>query len=481
MKFISKNIFLSALVLFTAIVNTTGYAQKKIWSLQDCINQALAENILLNQSIANNETNKINYDQAKSGRLPNLNFSDGYSLNAGRSLDPVTYQYTHRDVSANNISLTSSVTLFNGLKSQNIVRQNKLNYEAGIQDIEKAKNDLQLNVTGAYMQVLFQYEAIAIAQHQVDATIEHLNYTEQYVRAGSLPESSLLQMKAQLAADKVAKVDAENQLQIAKVVLMQLMDLPLTDDFETDRPANTELFTDTSMTVEDMYRIAEGYLPEVKSAAIKIKALETGLKVSKAVGTPKLTLSGSLGSSYSSTNSLVTYQTVSQVEHIGYLASNPFEIVDGVVADNHAHSSYYSYPKQISDNFGQGINLNLSIPVFNNLLYKSDIRRSRVAIRIAKLNERLIKNQLRKSIELAYTDQRAAANSYLATKEQLASEETAYRNVAVKFKAGLINTTDFFVEKSMYNRAQVAHTQAKYQYLYKTKILNFYLTNSIAD
>jgi outer membrane protein len=290
-----------------------------------------------------------------------------------------------------------------------------------------------------------------------------------------------LQMKAQLAADKVAQVDAENQLQIAKVVLMQLIDLPISDDFETDHPATPVLVTDTSIAVEDIYRIAEGSLSEVKSAAIKTKALETGLKVSKAAGTPKLTLSGNLGSSYSSTNSLVTYQTVSQVEHIGYLASNPLEIVDGVVSENHANSSYYSYPKQISDNFGQGLSVNLSIPVFNNLLYKSDIRRSQVAVRIAKLNERLVKNQLRKSIELAYTDQRTAANSFLATREQLVAEEAAYRNVTVKFKAGLINTTDFFVEKSMYNRAQVAHTQAKYQYLYKTKILNFYLNNAIAD
>lgn len=481
MKNSSLSRYIIPVVVLVLISGNMSSAQTKVWSLKDCINRALTENIALNQGVAGSETNRINYEQAKAGRLPNLNFSDGFSLNAGRSLDPVSYRYTHRDISASNISLTTSVTLFAGLKNKYQVKQNGLIYDAGILDVGKLKNDLQLNVTAAYMQVLFAFEAIDIAQSQIAATMEHLQYTEKYVSAGSLPENSLFQMRAQLAGDKVTKITAENDLQIAKVTLMQLIDLPVTAEFETERPDPRLLFPDVTLSTQQIYSIAEGFLPEVKSAAIKTKSAEAGLRVSRSGLFPRLTLSGNIGSSYSSTNSLVTYQTVSQVQHIGYLAGNPAEIVDGVVSNSQASSSYYSYPKQLTDNFGQGVSLSLSVPIFNNLLYRSDIRRSEVAIRIATMNERLVKNQLRKNIELAYTDQRAATNIYLATKDQLAAEESAYRNVTVKFKAGAINTTDFFVEKSMYNKALVTHLQAKYQYLFKTKILNFYLNNPIAD
>ncbi len=467
--------------IFLLITYQSLSAQQKVWSLNDCISQALRENISLNQNITNSGINQINYDQAKANLLPNLNLNDQHSLNFGKSTNQVTNQYSNQNSSTNNLTLNSNVTLYNGLKNINLIKENKLNYEAGNLDIEKLKNDLMLNVIAAYMQVLFQYEAINIAQAQIEATLEHLNYTDKYVKAGSLPESNSYQMRAQLATDKAAKVDAENQLQLAKVILMQLMELPVSPGFEIERPDMKELSPDISMATGEIYHIAESFLPEIKSAAIKTRSAETGLKVSRSGLLPKLTLSGNLGTYYSSAYSLNSYQTISNIEHIGYLANNPSEIVDGPVSTTITNSSNYPFFRQINDNFSQGISLNLSVPIFNNFLNKNEIKKSEIAIQVANLNEKLVKNQLRKNIEIAYTDQLAASKNYIATKEQLASEELSYRNVTVKFKAGIINTTDFFVEKTIYNKALLAHLQAKYQYLFKTKIVNFYLGNSITD
>ena len=323
-----KCVVISLVYLFVAFFYYPVCAQNKKWTLDECIKHALQENVTLNQGITNNEINKINYTQSKANQLPNLNLADAHSLNYGHPINPSTGQYTHQDISANTLGLTSSITLFNGLKYINLIKENRLNYEAGNMDIQKLRNDLMLNVIAAYMQVLFEYEAVETAHAQVEITKEHLNYTEKYVKARSMPESNLLQIQAQLATDEAAEVDAENQLQLAKVTLMQFMEMPVTSDFNIIRPDKTEIDPDISMTAEEIYSKSLSFLPEVKNASLKTNIVETGLKISKSEIMPKLTLTGNLNTSYSSANSLLSYQTTSNISHIGYLADNPTEIVE---------------------------------------------------------------------------------------------------------------------------------------------------------
>src|ERR1019366_8571403 len=244
------NLLLAILLL---VLSQSLFAQQKVWTLKECIDQALQKNIALNQNIQNNEIYGINYKQSKANLYPNLNLADVHSLDYGRSINPVTNQYSNQNASTNNLGLTSTITLYNGLKNINLVKENRLNYEAGNLDIEKMKNDLMLNVVAAYMQVLFEYDAVNIAQTQIDVTTEHLNYTEKYVKAGSLPESNLLQMQAQLASDNAAKVSVENQLQLAKLILMQLMEIPIVDSFEFERPDLQEIVPDVAMTAGEIY------------------------------------------------------------------------------------------------------------------------------------------------------------------------------------------------------------------------------------
>jgi len=449
-------------------------AQEKKWTLDACIKQACKENIVLNQAIANNEINKVNYLQSKANIFPNLNLTDVHSLENGKFILPTTNQYTNQSINTNSLNLISNVTLFNGMKNNNLIKENKLNYEAGNMDVEKMKNDLTLNVIAAYMQVLFEYEAVDIAESIIEADTEHYNYTQKYVNAGSLPESNLLQVAAQLATDKAAKVDAENQLMLSKVTLMQLMEIPVNSKFEIERPAIKEIVPDISLTSEEIYNTSLTFLPEIKSATIKSNASEIALKISKSEIIPKLTLSGNLNTTYSSNNSLYSYNTSTQNENIGYLKSNPSELVYGPVTTTNFSSLSYPFLRQFNDNFGQGISLNLSIPIYNNRLYRSDIKRATIAIEVAKLNEQYVKNQLRKNIEQAYTDQVIAGKNLIASKDQLVSEQRSFHDMEIKFKAGTINATDFFVEKSNYNKAEYSNLSAKYQYLFKTKIVSFY-------
>jgi outer membrane protein len=473
---------LHAILFFALLVcNGRTIAQNRKWTLSECIERALLENVALNQDIVSAGLKKIDYAQARLNVLPNLNFNDQHSFTWGKNaINPNTDAGSY--ASGNNAALNSAVTLFNGFKNTNSIKYARLSCEAADFDVQKLKNDLILNVLAAYLQVLFQYEAVGVAQAQIDATSEHLAYTARYVKAGSLPESSLLQMQAQLASDRAAKVDAENQLLISKVTLTQLIELPLSTDFDVER-SDTSVITiaDIPETSVDVYNTAIGFLPEIRSASLKTNAAAKNLSISRADLLPKITLAGDLSSYYSSANSLLSYQTEYSTAHIGYLANDPSAIVDGQVSKTTSVSSHYPFSRQLNDNFSKGITINMSVPVFNNQYYRNTIRRSEIAVSVARLNESLIKNQVRKSIELAYTDLLTAGKNYVAAKEQLTYEETSFRNITIKFRAGAINATDYYVEKTIYNKSQMALLQAKYQYRFKAKLLDFYLGKSITN
>lgn len=447
------------------------YAQNKRWALKECIYEALEKNIALNQNEITDEINKINYDQSKTNLYPNLNFTDGHTFYYGHSLNPVNNQYIKQNYSANIPALSSSVTLYNGSRNFNLIKENELIYHAGTLDIEKMKNDLALNVIAAYLQVLYEYEAVKIAQYQVNATTEQVAYTQKYVTIGNKPQSSLFQVEAQLSSNKASKVNSENQLQLAKVALMQIMQMPLTNDFDIELPDSGAILPSPVLAPSiDIYNTAVAVLPDVKSAKIKTDAAIAALKVAKSELIPKLTLSGNLYTNYSSLSSLT--HTTEQIQSIGYLKDNPSEQVVAPVSVT--NTSHYPFFNQFQDNFGQSFAFNLSIPIFNNLQFKSDIKKAQLAVKNAQLNESLAGNQLRQSIEQAYTDQLAASKNYIATKEQLLYEEKYYNDIQKQLQQGMATMTDYLVGQNNYFMAVVSNVQAKYQYMFKTKVLAFY-------
>ena len=454
--------------------HSLSFAQNKTWSLKDCIEYAYKNNIVLNQQKLTSEVIKINYQQAKANSLPNLNFSDAETFNFGNTIYAGGSQVINQNVSSNDPSLASSVVLFSGLKLRNLVKENKLNYDASTLDIETQKNNLALNVTAAYVQILFDYDAITIAQHQIDADSVQVKKTAKYVDVGQLAESNLLQIIAQLATDKATKVNAENQLQLANVQLEQLMEMPIIPDFEIEKPQQKEIVPDILSSSAEIYKIAEGTFPEVKSAALKTNAAEVDITVNKAALMPSLSLNAGLSTEYYSALSHISYQTTNQNETIGYLQSNPSESVIGQVPVTVTNTQRYPFFNQFKDNFSQLVSLNLSVPIFNNYKAKNNIRLSKIAVENARLNEQAVKNTLRKNVEQAYTDQCVSSKNFIATGDQLFSETRVYADMEKKFYVGLASATDFLVEENNYYKAVLANLQAKYEYIFKTKVVEFY-------
>ena len=450
------------------------YAQSKEWTLKECIEYADKNNVALNQQILNSEVSNITYQQAKANQLPNLNLTDAQAFNFGNTINANTNQVVHQNTTSNYPSLNSSVVLFNGFKYMNLVKEFKLDYEASKLDIETLKNNLALNITAAYVQVLFEYDAVIIAQHQVESDSLQVKRTELFVTVGQTPEDSLLLIKAQLATDMATKVTAQTQVELANVQLEQLMEMPILPDFIVERSVQNDISPDITSSAAEIYNIASRILPDEKSAALKTNAYQTDLLVNKAALLPSLTLTGGLNTEYYSALSRSSYQTIYQNEVIGYLQNNPTQNVIGPVPVTNTVTQSYPFSSQFKDNFSQVIALNLSVPIFNNFKARNNIRLAKIAVENAKLNEKAVKNTLRKNVETAYTNQVAGSKTFIATQMQLISETRAYADMTKKYNVGLATITDYLVEENNYYKAMLANLQAKYEYIFESKIVDFY-------
>jgi len=463
------------LFLCSGLLTEVFDAQTTTWTLKQCVDQALEKNVALNQNKLASDVNYIAVEQSKANLLPNLNATDVQSFYFGRSLDPVSYQYTNQHISTNSPALVSTVNLFNGFQYLNTIRQNNYFYDAGVQDIERMKNDITLLVLAAYVQVLVGYEAVDIAENQVQASSINVTRAEIFVKAGKQAEGALFQMQAQLAADKLTRVNAQNDLQLAKISLLQLMETPVFAGFEIERPDIKTVQPSLDIPgVSDIYQIAEGIMPQVKVSACSTKAFVAGYKVAESLFLPRLSLTGTLKTGYSSFAGRVSEGTSFQQQPIGFLQSNPSDQVIGFVPVTTITKSDYPISNQFSDNFGQILGFNLTIPIFNNFQAKYTTQKAKIGIATAQLNEQATKNALRKSVEQAYTDLVGAGNKYLATQEQLRSETCAYTDMEKKFSNGMNSATDYLVEKNNYLKAEQTLVQAKYDYLFKSKVIDFF-------
>jgi len=471
---------LTCILLFLCCSPDRLMSQSKIWTLGECLKRASEKNIALNQSKLGNEVNRITWNQSRYNLYPNLNLYDAQNFSYGRSLDPVSYQYTNQNISGNIPSLTSNITLYSGLHNVNLVRENKLNYDAGGLDIERQQNDLALNVLGAYMQVLLDEEAVNVAREQMNLTASQLDRTDKYVKAGKFPELNLFQVQSQLAMDKSTEVDAVNTLQLAKVTLMQLLELPVSSDFEILKPdLETTLSEAASLSPEEVYMTALSLQPQIKSAGFRTRAAELDLKVTQSLLQPSLIMTGTLRTNYSSLRSQISDRLTYQQEDIGYVLGNLSQPVIGLVPVDRVTTSPYPFWNQMNDNFSQILSFSLTVPLFNNMQVKSAISKSKIGIENARLNEESVQVQLRKVIEQVYTDQTGAAKKLLAVNEQELSEERTYGDMEKKFNAGMASTTDYLIEKNNLNKAKLSKVSAKYDYVYKTKVVDFYLGKPI--
>jgi len=449
--------------------------KQKNWSLQQCIEFALKNNIQIKQNILNKQLSEAALLQNKGQLFPNLNGNVSHAYNNGRKVDPFTNTFTTGDWSlSQNLSLSTSVILFGGFQTLNSIKQSKYDLMAAQQDVLKMQNDISLNIASAYLQILFAQELLDIARNQSEITKLQADRTRKLVEVGNLPKGNLYDIESQMALEEVNIVNAENSLSLSLLNLTQMLNLDTVQNFSISKPEITppaEVILNT--TSGQIYDIALARQPEIKSAEFKLKSSEKGISIAKAGMFPRLSLNASYGTGYSSISKYVTSFPAYQ-GHVpnGETTSSG----DIILAPTFSNPVYGTVPfsDQVDQNLNRSVGFYLTVPLFNNLQTYTSVSRAKISRENAALNLQLQKDNLRKTIQQSFNDASSSLKKYQASQKAVNAMEESFKYTDQKYIVGVVTATDYNDAKNKLTKAKSDLLQAKYDYVFKLKVLDFY-------
>ncbi len=448
-------------------------AQENKWSLKQCIETALTNNIQVKQSGLQADAAEVNLKQARANLLPDLNGSFGYGFNQGRNVDPLTNSYINQQLNSSNIGLGSSVTLFNGLRLQNLIKQNSFSYEAAKMDEQQAKDNLRLNVILAYLQVLSDEDVSAIITAQLEVTKKQVEQMEILVKEGARGNYFLSDLKGQQANEVIAIINAGNAVQLAKLTLCQLMNIRYDSGLQLEKTDVELPASRYANDAEEVYQAALQHFALLKSNDLKVKSAEKAIRVSQSGFFPVISLNGNLGSSYSSLARTLTATNITETPTGSYVLINGSQ--NPVLQQQQNFSSAKTgYTKQLNNNLGTFVGFNMQIPLFNSFQTKNRTKLSKINLKYTEFESQNVKVQLRQDIEQAYLNMNSSFERYKVLAGQVNNFEESFRAAEVRLNTGVINATEYLISKSNLDRAKISLTQAKYEYGFRTKVLDYF-------
>lgn len=464
--------FCLTVLLMCMVFNPSLYSQNT-WTLQACIEYALANNLQVKQNEISHAIAAANRQQSFFNFFPTLNGSASYNYNSGRSVDAFTNTFTERNNQSANFSITSGLTLFNGFQLQHQYRQSNLNYKASKYDLDKTKNDIALNISAAYLQAVYAKEETKAAEERLKLAAEQLAKTKKLVENDLLPKGSLLDAEAQVATEDFSRITAINAYQNALLNLTQLMNFDSPEGFEIEIPKmdlpNQESM---SLTPEMIYKEALARQPEIKSAELRVASAYSGWKSASGSRMPRLSLFGSISTLYSNQATRLKGSPL----FLGYQPNGSFTTGgDAVVAPAYSYDFEKTpFADQFDNNLSKSLGFSLSIPVFNGRSVEMSIRKSRLNYESAKINQQIAEDQLYKNIQQAHQDALAALNKYEAAKKSVAAQTEAMLYMEKKYEAGLVTSIEYNTARNNLTLAQTNLLQSKYDLIFKLKVLDFY-------
>lgn len=434
-------------LLFTCIMVSPSYSQK-VWSLQDCINHALTHNIDIRQQVLNEKEGTYNLQQSKGNFLPTLNAEASHGYSFGRSVDPATNEFSTERTMRQSFNASSSFVLFAGFQNINYLRYTVLSNTALRYDTERSKNDLILTIAAAYMQILFSEDLVETTNQQIALIGQQLNRSQALYEGGTLPRGSVLELEARLAEEELNLITAQNNLNLAYLELIQLLDLNPEDPFNIERPQVEQvdeiLLTDPSV----VYQKAMNIQPSIKLAMTRIEMAQKQIALDRGRLSPSLLLNASLGTNYSE-------------------AGGVYLIPGGWVP--------LSYNDQIRENFNQYVGVSLRIPILNRWDVRTRINLSKVNLERARNAYELSSNNLNKAIYQAHADATAAWQKHQATIKSLDSFNESFNYTQQRFDLGMVSSVEFNESQTRLARAERDALQARYEFLFMMKIMEFYM------
>ncbi len=434
---------LTAFIISCLLSLSTGSvlnAQGKVWTIDDCIQYALEKNIQVKQAQVSSDINGIDLNYAKSAWYPSLSGSARENFNWSNQVNNATGATVFKGSNGTNISLNSGMTVFNGNRIRNNVKQTEINYEASKYNTEVIKETVSLNVLNAYLQVLFAEEQVKNNNSQISSLEEQLNLAAERLKLGAIANSDYLQVKSQLATEKQTLATSKSQLAINRITLMQLMELIDPGDFSIEHPNLDSLINQKRIPdPKEVYQIALGVKPEVKNAELNKQSSQIGVDIARSGFFPNVSASAGVSTLYSS----------------------------GSISGS-------SFGYQIKNNLSPAIGLSASIPIYLNKQVRTSVAIAKKNTDNAELNEYNVKNQLRKAIEQSCQDVTSSQIEYESSVEAYNAVKESFDVASEKYNQGIMNSVDFLIQKTTYIAAESALLQSKYRLIFSYKVLDFY-------
>lgn len=457
-------LFIFGIAIRPAFAQTT-------WSLQDCIEYAMNHNIEIKIQYLNEQDAEYNLQQSYANFMPNLNanFRQGYSF--GRSVDPFTNEFSTERIMRQDAGASSSVVLFSGFQNVNYMRYHLLRNTAMRYDTEKLQNDIILTIAAAYMQILYSEDFVETAIQQNEVIEQQLERTRALYEGGTLPRGSVLEIEARLAEEELNLITARNNLRLAYLELIQILDLDPADEFAIERP---EAEMTDNLVMSDPESIFEKALlvqPSIKSANSRILMAEKQISMEKGRMSPSLFLEGTLGTGYSEASTQFAGTVNAGEKQIGYLEDQ----TPVYAKDFRNVFERKPYRDQIRDNFSQYVGVRLQIPVFNRWEVRTRVQQSKVELDRAQNQYDLSRNNLNKAIQQAHADALAAFQKYQATDKSLDAFTESFNYTRQRFDLGMVSSVEFNESQTRVARAEREALQAKYDFIFKMKIMEFYM------
>ncbi|MFM7015347.1 MAG: TolC family protein [Bacteroidota bacterium] len=476
MKVVYRSLYLLLLLLIVCPIS--GFSQKQ-WSLQECVDYAVQHNLSVKQQYIATQTQDNAVSQSLYSFLPTLNASGSGSFNWGRSVDPFSYTFTNSEIKSINPSLSSNITLFNGFQLQNNLKQSKLNYLAGQNDLKKIQNDISLSVVSAYLQFLYAKEQLKLTQARVNESQKQRDRVKSMSDAGVMTQGNLLDAESQLANEELNNITAENQNTIARLSLAQLLELDSIANFDIVTPS-VEIPTSAVLnsTADQIFELALSHLPEIKSANYKEKSAMTSLSIARGSYMPRLTMFGSLSTGYSSTtrNMNGTPQFLGFYP-TGYVTTSGEDVLAPAFLTDYVKTPIST---QFDNNITKALGVSLSIPIFNGMSARYRVSNAKLNLLSAETNLQQAKNSVFKSVQQAVADANAAQKKYQALSKSVTALNEAFSYAEKRYNAGLTSSLEFLTATNNLTRGKVELLQAKFDLIFKIKVLDFYAGNPLA-
>lgn len=430
-----KGLIICSLAILCA---ANGQAQEG-WTLRQCIDYAIEHNINVLQTANAAEQSEVETNTSKWARLPNLNGSAGQNWSWGRSASPVDNTYSDINSGSTQFSLSTNVPLFTGLQLPNQYALSKLNLKAAIEDLNKAKEDVAINVTSAYLQVLFNLELSKVAANQVELSKEQHNRITRLAQVGKASPAEVAEAKARVAQDEMSLVQAENNYQLAILDLSQLLELPTPEGFALAQPDTIVDFIPLTPP-DEIYSEALANKPGIRAAQFRLEGSEKNIRIAQSNYYPQLSLGAGLGTNFYTLNG----------------------------------SANDAFGKQMKNNLNKYVGFNLSIPLFNRLSTRNRVRTARLQQTNLALQLDNTKKVLYKEIQQAWYNAVAAESKFNSSTAAVSANEESFRLMSEKFDNGKATFIEYNEAKLNLTKALSDKIQAKYDYLFRTKILDFY-------